>query len=240
MSLLSKLFCKEEPTAAPVPPEPPVEPDYVPFGPAKCSVTATCAGCGIQKEIPSQYRLGDWRVFNVVFDPSGRKYDSLLACADCKSVFQDALRARDEEYQRACVPHRAEYEEARRYQANWELVNPRPKFPNYPTKEVWVRRTVCGCCGKTDEREVAISQTPGPIDWPRVTPKYGGVKVCPECFDRPDHVALRAELEEREELRNQQVGEYFRSADELRPNWSWPKLPDNWRTTARLKRKFGL
>jgi hypothetical protein len=206
----------------------------------KTSVTATCAGCGVQKEIPSQYRLGDWRLFSVILEPNSRKYDTLLACVDCRPRFEAAVKERDEAYQIALKPFRAAYSEAQRYQANWDMVNPRPKTPSYLTRVCWARRTVCGCCGLIDEREVELAKTPGPIDWPRLLGKHGGPQVCPSCFDRPDHAALRQALEDLAERRNAQVGGHFRKAEELRPSWTYPKLSAGWRMTARIKRWFGL
>jgi hypothetical protein len=159
---------------------------------------------------------------------------------DCRPIFETATKERDEAYQIALKPHSAAYEEARRYQADWDRVNPRPKTPNYVTKDCWTRRTVCGCCGLIDEREVKLAETPGRLDWPRVLGKHGGPQVCPACFDRPDHAALRQSLDDRAEKRNAQVGGCFRKAEELRPSWTYPKLPDEWRMTARIKRRFGL
>jgi hypothetical protein len=241
MGLLSKLFCKEEPPTASSVPAPTASTDepYVPFVERRY-VTVTCAGCGAQKEAPSQYELGDWRTFTLMLKPDGVKRETVVSCKACRPVFDEAVLKRDVAYKEAMRPYHAEQGVVNQYRHNWDRVNPRPKLPAYPTKEVWVRRTVCGCCGLKDEREVEISKTPGSVSWPRVGERWGGAKVCPACYDKPEHVALRSTLDELQERRDAQVSWRYREAAKLSVPWPCPEFPAGARLTERLKKAFGL
>lgn len=243
MGLLSKLFCKEEPPTAPVPPTPtpPAEEDkYVPFSQERRSITVTCAGCGAQKETESRYLLGDWRMFSVHLKATGNKYDNVVVCRTCRPLFDAATAKRDDEYNAACAPYKKAHDKAARHQRDWDQANPRPKIPSYVTKETWIRRITCGCCGKVVDQEFDISKTPGSIGWPWLVGKRFGSKVCPDCYDKPEHVALRERLEEIAALREEQVGHRFREADKLRPPFSYPEFPTTARMTDRIKRWFSL
>ena len=241
MGLLSKLFCKEEPPTAPSVPAPTASMDepYVAVVQRR-SVFVTCAGCGTQKEAPSQYELGEWRTFTLTLKPDGRKRETVIACKACRPVFDEAVLKRDVAYKQAMQPFHQEQGKVKQYQADWDRVNPRPKLPTYPTKEVWVRRTVCGCCGQNEEQEVDIHKTPAPASWPRVAARWGGAIVCPECYDKPEHIALRAALDELQERRDAQVGWRYREAAKLSVPWPYPEFPSGTRMTARIKKAFGL
>jgi hypothetical protein len=204
------------------------------------SVFVTCAGCGTQKEAPSQYELGDWRTFTLMLKPDGRKRETVIACKACRPVFDEAVLKRDVAYKQAMQPFHQEQGKVKQYQTDWDRVNPRPKLPTYPTKEVWVRRTVCGCCGLNAEQEVDIHKTPGAPSWPRVAARWGGAIVCPECYEKPEHIALRAALEELQERRDAQVGWRYREAAKLSVPWPCPEFPSGTRMTARIKKAFGL
>lgn len=171
---------------------------------------------------------------------TGKKYDNIVVCAGCRPMFDDANRKRDEEYNAACLPWREANNKAHKYRADWERVNPPPKVPRYQTTEVWIRRITCGCCGKNVDQEFPLSKTPGTVAWPWLLTKKHGIKVCPDCYDLPEHVALREALAELDRLRDEQVGRYFREVEKLRPAWQYPELPAPLRLTERIKRWFGF
>lgn len=155
-------------------------------------------------------------------------------------MFDEAHRKRIEEYESECGAWRTAYDAASRYQQDWTRVNPRPKVPSYKTTESWIRRIACGCCGAVVDQEFSISKTPGSLDWPWLVGKKFGTKVCPDCYDKPEHVALREALEEHDRTRDAQVGGRFREAEKLRPAWRYPELPAPLRLTERIKRWFGF
>jgi hypothetical protein len=239
MGLLSKLFCKEEPTTAPVSPDPVTEEPYRPFGTPKSSQIATCAGCGAQKEVPSRYQVLPWRLVSVRVSDKD-KYDNIVVCPDCIPVWAAAEEKRDRQYALASRPFKAAHAAAQAYLQNWLRENPRPDFKNYPTRETWIRRITCGCCGRTEEAECPAHRTPGPFDWPQVWGRYCGSKVCPECYALPEHAEMRAHREAYEARKDRTVGDRFRKANSLKPDWTYPDLPSGWRMTDRIKRSFSL
>jgi hypothetical protein len=171
---------------------------------------------------------------------TGRKYDNVVVCRECRPVFDEAYSRRDAEYHAACADWRKAHNEASKYQTDWSRVNPKPKVPSYKTSESWIRRITCGCCGAVVEQEFEISKTPGALAWPWLVAKKFGVKVCPDCYAKPEHAALREALEEHDKKRDAQVGWRFREAEKLRPAWQYPELPAPLRLTEKIKRWFGL
>ena len=180
-----------------------------------------------------------WRLVSVRVNDKD-KYDNIVVCETCRPVWDAAEKKRDEAYSIAIRPFKAAHAAAQAFLNDWFRANPRPDLSNYPTKEVWIRRITCGCCGRTEEVECDAHRTPGPIDWPQVWGRYGGSRVCQECFAKPEHARMRSHMEGYEARKDRCVGVRFREAAKLKPDWPCPALPSGWRMTERIKRSFNL
>lgn len=226
MGLLSKLFCKEEPTAAPEPsPVLPADerPEYIPFGATHYRTEATCVRCAKVEIIDRYGGKSGWKVFNGFCG----KPQGVIACPDCSPEVQRwVLKSKADNLARDRQQHHNRHD-AYKAQHAWDALHPRPHPNTKNSTFVFVRRTTCGECGKVEEIEGPQHKLPSwPEGWRQIS-EYRGPMVCPDCYEK--FAPFREELAQWKKDRDTWVGGFFRAADLGLPPVVELRLPDRWR-----------
>ena len=226
MGLLRKLFCKEEPKAAPEPePEPGLEtrPEYVPRRNLPYRKELTCVWCGTSEEVDAYNRKpGGWKEFYGDGLPLGG-VEACPACRTAEDEWKKSVEAENEARQARQAKRRVPAYELQRA---WDQARPRSTVIDRATA-TFIRRTTCGGCGRVVEHEGPLHKLPPPpTDW---LPPHGQARhaVCPDCYASaaPFRETLRAWKEERDLW----IGGAFRAADDGLPPIKRLVLPSRWR-----------